>query len=287
MRRWIVAVALAGAATFVLAGCGLPAGVDGKIADQWALPPAPQGFTPEAGTCHTAYAETGYLSSYKPVDCAETHRTETVYVATADTVSEPPKHDSPDYVKLFQTCEAKVNEFLGADWHDGKVWFGLTIPSKEAWTGGAHWYRCELVELEEVFGDEMNRTGSLRGELAKAGSAVRLGCFSYASSRTLTPLAFTKKHNAEYVGSVAMPSFAAVKDKAKMVKACHQRVAAYAGMKYTSDMKYRVGVFWDPMSVEEYAAGDRKVRCYAWFDPDTKSKSIKGAGAKALPIHYA
>jgi len=58
-------------------------------------------------------------------------------------------------------------------------------------------------------------------------------------------------------------------------------------MKYTSDMRYRVGVFWDPMSEAEYAAGDRKVRCYAWFDPDTKRSSIKGAGAKALPIHYA
>ena len=79
----------------------------------------------------------------------------------------------------------------------------------------------------------------------------------------------------------------AVKDRSKMVKACHQRIAAYAGMKYSSDMKYRVGSFWDPMSETEYAAGDRKVRCYAWFDPDTKTRSIKGAGAKALPIHYA
>jgi hypothetical protein len=287
MRRWMASVVLAGAAALGLAGCGLPEGVDGKIADGWAAFPAPQGFTPQAGACHTAYAETGYLSSYKPVDCSASHKTETVYVGTADALATVPRHGSADYLKLVQTCEAKVSEFLGADWHDGKVWFGLTFPSAAAWAGGAHWYRCELAELEEVFGDEVNRTGSLHGELAKAGSAVRLGCFSYASGRSLTPVACTQKHNAEYAGSVAMPSFAAVKDRAKMVKACHQRIAAYAGMKYSSDMKYRVGVFWDPMSAAEYAAGDRKVRCYAWFSPETKTSSIKGAGAKALPIHYA
>jgi Septum formation len=287
MRRFIAAVALAGAAVLGLAGCGLPNGVDGNLTNQWAAPPAPEGFTPRAGTCHSAYNETSYRTSYQPIDCGQSHLTETVDVGTADGLSAPPKRGTPDYLKLVQGCEAKVNAFLGADWHDGKIWFGLSFPSSEAWSGGAHWYRCELGVLEEVYGEETYQTGSLHGELTKPASPVRLGCFSYKSGGDITPVACTQKHNSEYVGAVAMPSFAAVKDKNKVITACRQRVAAYVGMKYTSDMKYRTGLFWDPMTEQEYAEGDHKVRCYAWFDPDTKTKSIKGGGAKALPIHYA
>lgn len=286
MRRWMAAVALAGAAALGLTGCGLPDGVDGKIADGWAAIPAPKGFTPDAGTCHTSYAETGYLSSYKPVECTTSHKAETVYVGTADSLSAPPKEGTADYLKLAQTCEAKVNEFLGADWHDGKVWFGLTFPSAAAWTGGAHWFRCEVVELEEIFGDDVARTSSLKGGLA-AGSPTRLGCFTYSSGKSPAPVACTTRHNAEYVGSVAVASHAAATNRTSMIKACHQKIAAYVGMKYDGNMKYRVGTFWDPMSATEFAAGDRKVRCYAWFSPDYKTKSIKGAGSKALPIQYA
>jgi len=287
MRRWIAAVVLTCATGLGLAGCGLPDGVDGRLTDQWAALPTPQGFTPTAGTCHSAYAETGYRTSYSPVDCGQSHMTETVYVGSDDSLSAPPKTGTPEYLKVAQVCEGKINEFVGADWHDGKLWFGLTFPSTTAWAGGAHWYRCELVALEEVFGEETTRTGSLKGELVNPASSVRLGCFSYASGKSVAPVACTQKHNAEYVGSVAVSSFAVVKDRTKMIKACHQRIAAYVGMKYSSDMKYRTGVFWDPMTETEYADGDRKVRCYAWFSPDTKTKSIRGAGAKALPVHYA
>ncbi|MCP2325832.1 hypothetical protein HDA40_004339 [Hamadaea flava] len=287
MRRWIATVALAGAAVLGLTGCGLPDGVDGNLTDQWAALPAPDGFTPSADTCHSAYAATGYRSSYQPVDCAQSHMTETVYVGTDDALTSPPKSGTAEYLKLARTCETKVNEFVGGDWHDGKLWFGLTLPTAAAWTGGAHWYRCELITLEQVFGEETTHTGSLKGELTKPGSPIRLGCFSYASGKSVTPVACTAKHNAEYVGSIVVAGFAAANDRTKMIKACHQRIAAYVGMKYSSDMKYRTGVFWDPMTAAEFADGDHKVRCYAWFSPDTKTKSIKGAGAKALPIHYA
>ncbi|NUO61821.1 MAG: septum formation family protein [Hamadaea sp.] len=287
MRRWIATVALAGAVVLGLTGCGLPDGVDGNLTDQWAALPAPEGFTPEAGTCHLAYATTAYRRSYFPMKCDVAHMTETVYVGTTDVLSAPPKAGTADYVKLLQTCETKVNEFVGGDWHDGLLWFGLTLPGVEAWAGGAHWYRCELVTLDQVFGEEGQHTGSLKGELTKPGSPIRLGCFSYASGRSIAPVACTKKHNAEYVGTVAVASYAAAKDRTKMIKACHQRIAAYVGMKYSSDMKYRTGVFWDSLTQTEFANGDHRVRCYAWFSPDTKTKSIKGAGAKALPIHYA
>ncbi|NUR72021.1 MAG: septum formation family protein [Hamadaea sp.] len=287
MRRWITAVVLAGATVLGLAGCGLPAGVDGNLTNQWAAMPAAEGFTPSAGTCHLSYATTAYRQSYQPQSCDDAHMTETVYVGTADGLAEPPKSGTADYGKLIQSCEAKVNEFVGGDWHDGRLWFGLTFPGLQTWQGGAHWYRCELLTLDQVLGEETQHTGSLKGELAKPGSTVRLGCFSYTSGKAVTPVACTKKHNAEYVGSVAMPSFAAVKDRAKVIKVCQQRIAAYVGMKYSSDLKYRTGLFWDPMTESEYAAGDHKIRCFAWFSPDTKTKSIKGAGAKALPIHYA
>ncbi|NUT32816.1 MAG: septum formation family protein [Hamadaea sp.] len=286
MRRWMAAAALAGAAALALAGCGLPEGVDGKLTDGWAAIAEPKGFTPEAGTCHTSYAETAYLSSYKPVDCTTSHKSETVYVGTAEGLSSVPRKGTSEYVKLAQTCETKVNEFLGADWHDGKVWFGLTFPSVATWLGGAHWYRCEVVELEEVFGDDVARTSSLKGALA-AGSPTRLGCFTYTSGKSPAPVACTARHNAEYVGSVAVGSYAAAKSRNGMIKACHQKIAAYVGMKYDGNMKYRVGTFWDPMTETEFDNGDHKVRCYAWFSPDYKTKSIKGAGSKALPIHYA
>jgi hypothetical protein len=287
MRRWIAAVALTGAVALGLTGCGLPDGVDGKLADDWAPISAPEGFTPEAGTCHTSFDETGYLSSYHPVDCGTPHKTETVFVGSLDAVPVVPAVGSGSYQQAYKVCDGKTSEFLGANWHDGRVWFGMTFPSGPAWKGGVHWFRCEVVELEEIFGDEVTRTGSLKGELARAGSAIRLGCFNYSSGDNIVPVVCTKKHNAEYAGSIVIGSYAAAKNRNTMITQCRKQIAVYVGMRYTSDMRYRVGVFWDPMTASEFKVGDRRVRCYAWFSPDTKTKSIKGAGASALPINYA
>jgi hypothetical protein len=278
--------ALVGAVTVGLAGCGKPTGVDGNLTDDWQAIAAPQGFQPEAGTCHMRYEETGTRSSYDPVECTVQHLTETAYVGTTD-ASEVPAPGAAEYETVVKDCETNTAQFLGGDWHDGNLDLAYTFPSDEAWAGGAHWYRCEVIETDAFDGSDKLRPGSLKGELAKADSAVKLRCYSYDGKKDPVAIACAKKHNTEYVGSIPLARQADAEKDATMVKACRVQIAKYVGMAYRSDMNYRVGVFWQYPDADNFAAGDHKVRCYAWFSRKTVTGSLKGKGIKVLPIQYA
>ena len=295
MRRWLAAVALGGMAALVLSGCATPGGVDGNLTDDWAAIGEPVSFTPAVGVCHPRPVDIGYLNSYQPVDCGQEHDVETVYVGTfsgADAErTDPPPEGSPGARAARAECDRKVNEFVGGDWRGGRLSVGVVPPSSFAWSGGARWFRCDLVEIGGLDNpDVVSRQLSLKG----AFTTLAYGCFTPKLAQDdideMQPVSCTAKHNSEFAGIWTAPDIsyeAFQKDDARTEKGCMGVIAAYTKVPNNSDLKYRTGwIFYYPGEAD-WAAGNRGVQCFLWIDGRDLTRSLKGAGPSALPINYS
>ncbi|SDY11680.1 Septum formation [Micromonospora pattaloongensis] len=301
MRRWLTAVALGGAAALLLTACGKPAGVDGALTDDWAAVPSPKSFTPPAGTCYAAdFADTAYLSAFDPVDCATSHRVETVHVGTlggsAGKRSTPPPVGSAELRAAYAECDAKTAQYVGGAWRTGRLWMGMALPSAAAWAGGSRWFRCDVTEVTTIEdnGDTATRTASLRNALKAPSSPLRLGCYAIKLAKddsidTMPATSCAKPHNGEFAGVWKAPDIAyPTKDAdwSRFHNECRSVIARYAGLPDDGNLKYRVGVISLPGGSGDWKAGNRGVRCYLWLSDRTVTKPLKGAGAGALPIQY-
>jgi hypothetical protein len=300
MRRLTVGAATALAmGAVVLGGCSAPKGIDGKIADDWGPIAQPSSFVPEAGVCHASgFSETAYRSGYDPVDCAQQHQTETVYVgAFSGAAAErpaPPRSGSTELRTAFTECDRRAKSYLGNDWRSGRLWLGVTVPSTQGWSGGSRWFRCEVSELSDVEndGDVVDRSASLKGALTTA-SALRLGCYTYtrtADTDRFAAVACSKPHNAEFVGvttgaDAVYPSTKAAWDRYH--GACRSLIAKYAKVPDDSNMQYRTGTVLVPNGAPEWKDGNHGIRCYAWLNQRKLTRSLKGIGSAGLPINYA
>jgi hypothetical protein len=301
MRRWLTAVALAGVAALSLTGCANPAGVDGELTDDWMAMAEPKPFTPEAGVCLAEdFADTAYLSSYRPVDCTVAHKVETVAVETFTggiaQRATPPGRGTEEIRTAYGACDRKATEYVGAEWRSGRLWLGVAVPSVQAWSGGARWFRCDLVEVKSVEddGDTVSRTTSLK-DVLKSASPLSLGCYAVKldSSKNIDTMPTTdcgKTHNSEFVGvwkSTASSYPTSNSDWTRYYDECRKLVAKYVGVPNDGDMKYRTGVVALPGGKADWDAGNRGVRCYLWLSSRKLTKSLKGAGTRELPIQYA
>ncbi|MFK3985395.1 septum formation family protein [Micromonospora sp. NPDC050397] len=296
MRRWLTAIALGGMATLALAGCGLPAGVDGNLTDDWAAIGEPVAVTPVVGACHPRFVDVGYLSSYQPVDCAEQHDAETLYVGTfggadADRAT-PPPDGSPSWRAARAECDQKVSEAVGGDWRAGRMTMSLVPPSSYAWSGGARWFRCDVGEIDGLDNrDVVARTGSLKGAMG-GSAALAYGCFSPKLDRAgdidvMQPVSCTAKHNTEFAGIWTVPDVSYqsfLKDEARIERGCLSTIAVFAKVPNNADMKYRTGWIYYYPGEADWNAGNRGVQCFLWLDERQVTRSLKGAGAGALPV---
>lgn len=296
--RWTVAAVCGLVAVLSLSGCGNPGGVDGDLTDDWALMGEPTSFVPPADTCYTSgYSPFASLTGFDPVDCADRHAAQTVYVGTfngaaADRGTPPPKGSS-EIRKAYAECDKQATSYLGGDFRYGRLWLGVVVPSSSGWNGGSRWFRCDLFEVSEVedFGDVAYRQGSLRGALSGA-SPLRLGCYavqaaSTGSIKTMTPVACQKAHNSEFVGvhrladSAAYPKSDA--DWQKLHTGCRKEVARYVKVPDDADLKYRTGTVVVPNLEADWKDGNHGVRCYLYLKDAKFTRSLEGAGSKALP----
>jgi hypothetical protein len=297
-RRWLVAAALAGVLVVLPAGCSERVDVDGRIADDWRPIGEAEPFVPLAGACmSTGYTEVASLSSYNPVDCAEAHYTETVYVGlfpeAAAQAASPPAAGSPAMRAAYAECDKKARAYLGDDWRTARLWLGVTRPSPSAWTGGGRWYRCELVEVAPVgtFDEVQQRRGSLKGALT-AASRLRLGCYTVRKGTgggigTMTPVGCATAHQAEFVGVYSAPDVAYPKADAResvFLDGCRAALATFVKVPYDSEIKFRSGVIWVPAKEAEWQGGDRGIRCYLWMDDRDLRRSMRDAGPSGLPV---
>ncbi|MBO4205918.1 septum formation family protein [Micromonospora echinofusca] len=297
MRRWSLrSLALAGAAVLLLAGCGAPGGVDGDLVDDWPAFGQPEAFTPPAGVCLAAdFAETVYLSAFNPVDCTAPHRVETVHVGAFP--GDPPALPAAGSAELraaYAECDAKATGYVGGDWRAGRLWLGVALPPASAWSGGARWFRCDLTELTSVEsnGEVVSRTAGLRDAL-KADSPLKLGCYTAKLDRQrtieeLVAASCTRPHSAEFVGAWRAPENVAYpvrdRDWARFYDECRNQIGRYVGLADDPNLRFRVGVVAVPGKAAQWKAGDRGVRCYLWLSDRTVNRSLRNAGAAALPI---
>jgi hypothetical protein len=283
------------------AGCGKPGGVDGDLTNGWGPMAPATGFQPDTGTCHSAnFNPIGARSTYEVVDCKLPHRTETVYVGTYDSpaadADDPPADGSAGARSAYDTCDDKTTTYVGGAWRNARLWIGVTHPTPAAWTGGARWFRCEVLEVSSVEdgGGVVQRAGSLQSALADGTSPLMLTCYAIqlggsGSIQTMPGVACRAKHNAEYVGvwyagDLGYPSKDA--DWAKFHDGCRKLIASYAGVPDDADLQYRTGVISLPGGDDVWALGDHAVRCYLWLDGASLTGTLKGKGDKGLPVQY-
>ena len=289
MRRWVAA--LAGALVLTLAGCAdLPDGVDGDLTNGWKAMPAATQFRPRAGTCHPDLVQSSTVDNWSPVTCSGPHLVETVAVADlakAGSLKQP--SDALD--QAFAACSGKATAFLGADWRTGWVVLQPVLPSKDAWSGGARWYRCDVAETSPVDGALVRRSGSMKGTV-KAGGKLHMGCANPTiagdSVTEMHPVACTSSHTAEFAGLFATTrreSSALTSDD--LAKGCDATIAAFAGLKNDGTVKSRVGWLGFPPDDTAWAMGDRAIRCFLWLNGDKMKGSYRNAGPGKLKIHYA
>jgi Septum formation len=295
-----VAAVLGLAALLAVAGCGRPTGVDGDLTDDWNPIAAPSALTPVEGACHLAsFTETGTRDTYDETDCAQRHRTETVYVGAyqgaAAQADAPPPDGSAGARAAYHDCDVRTTAYVGAPWRTARLWIGVTHPSAAAWAGGARWYRCEVLEVSSIEDDGglVQRAGSLKNALTP-GSPLLLTCYAVkldgnGSIKTMPAAPCTAAHNAEFVGvwdAGTLPYPRKDSQWAAFHTGCRRIIAAYAAVPDDADLEFRTGVVSLPGGADVWTQGDHAVRCYAWIDGAILTSSIKGKGVKALPVQY-
>ncbi|MFD1321845.1 septum formation family protein [Micromonospora sonneratiae] len=293
MRRW-PGVAVSGILiAALLTGCGGPAGTDSDLTDDWGgLPPAQQ-FVPQTGVCHPLADRVGYLTSYAPMDCGKTHKAETLYVgqfpAEHANRPTPPAVDSAALRAVFPDCDARAQEFVGADWRGARLTVQVVPPSPAGWAGGSRWYRCDIFVLSAIDTAReypADHNGSLRGALRQP-SPLSYGCLDADRWGSLWPRACDQTHHFEYVGTWTAPltSLAVLDDDpGRAHRSCRSVIARYVGVPDDGMMRYRTGTAYRTPSEEAWARGDRGVRCFLYFGDRVLTRSLKGGGAAALPI---
>jgi hypothetical protein len=290
-RRWF-GLAVAAGAALALVGCSKPAGVDGNLTNGW--PALAKAVTPDPplGACYDKEYSATWYGPFESVPCEQNHQSETAYVGKftgADASREsPPNSDSPARKAAYVDCVKQVNDYIGGDWHAAYVWLGLVLPSPAAWTGGARWYRCDLLKTNDVEHSTVSSTGSLKDGM-RGPRWLAITCINTVESngqvQTESPADCAQPHNGELAGVAAgrdapWPGDSAAQRQADT--ACEAVVAHYLGFSGNHDLNRSVGwlFFWPRQT--QWDAGDRTFSCYAYAF--TKSKkiigSVKGIGSK-------
>jgi hypothetical protein len=301
VRGKYVGAALAAAALLVLAGCGgRPSGVDGNLTDNWPAMPQPKLPVPADHACYnfsSASANTAKLPP--PVDCGTEHDVETIHVGmfTGDVAAAdaPPPEGGPAQQSAYADCGKAARDFLGDDWRTGRIGLDLVVPTSGQWDAEGRWYRCDLVEFEDL--DSYNvagRVGSLQGTLTGA-RPVGLGCFKVSTKGqdvdTMAAVDCATAHNAEFAGIWDAPPGPYPADGAQEEKVqldgCRGVIASFAHIPNDDKFRYRVGQVTYGFGKADWDLGNRGVRCYVWMDNKTFTKSLRGVGTGGLPINYA
>lgn len=293
VRRWGVP-AVAVLAAVALAGCGKPAGVDGDLVNGWPQFPDAKTPVPVAGSCYTEEYSATWYGDFDPVSCATTHVTESAYVGTftdADASrATPPTAGSNARKTAYKTCVSKANDYLGGDWHTAYAWLGMVLPSPAAWTGGARWFRCDLMKTDDAEYHVVNSDSSLKdgllGEKPLAITCINTTEDSKGNVQGESAASCASPHTAELAGvsegaDTAWPGDTAIQDKADT--ACQAVVAKYLGFTDGRDQNPVVGwlFFWPRQ--EQWDSGDHTFTCFAYaFTKSGKmTGSVKGLRTKA------
>ncbi|GIH18143.1 septum formation family protein [Rugosimonospora africana] len=278
-RAWrsgglVAAIVLIGVAG--LAGCASPAGVDGNLTNGWPAMPKAKVAVPVAAVCYDSVLDGDtWYGDFNTVPCTGDHGEETVFVGTftgsAGNRSTPPASDSQDRRDAYAQCLKGAANYLGGDYHLGLFELGLVLPSSNAWTGGARWYRCDIVRYSDANETDVARTGSvkdgLRGKrpLAFTCSTVTDDGKGSITDQQVTDCA--KPHNAEVAGLYTPPNVPWPADQKTRQNTydsgCEAVVAKFLGLSGRVVASNYMGWMTSGPSEDQWKLGDRTVVCSA------------------------
>jgi len=309
-RGKVWAAATLVASMLAVAGCATsPTVGDGSLGVGWAVLPTPVVPTPAVGTCTArdgadAVPRVSWDMSVfsvvpqQSVECTVEHIAETYFVGTfpADAETDAagrPKLGTALFRSAYETCAERATEFLGADFHTGRLSIVPVMPSERQWAGKARWYRCELMEIVDANGTINPRSSSLRDGL-RGTKPLALTCGDEklsADQKYLENITFTScttPHDIELTGiyvapDTEFPGDARVQPAA--LDACYGIGAGYLGL--TRAMLDSTGgirwLFWGGTR-DLWSAGDRAHRCFMGEFPRRElTGSIKGQKPGTFP----
>jgi hypothetical protein len=297
--RTAVAVAALGVA-FALGGCGgLPPGVDGDLNNGWPAMPQAKVVVPVAGACYAMLSSGVSAGDDKTTSCTGAHDVETVYVGTfagADAGrSTAPAKGSTALVAAYADCRKNATTYLGDDFDLGMLDLTMVLPTAPAWTGGARWYRCDIVRYQDIEFKTVGGQGSvkdgLRGDRPLAVTCVTVTDDGKSSITDEQAVACSTPHNAEVAGlftapDVPWPADQTARDNMAS-KGCEGVASKYLGESGGQVNNPLLGWSWDGFTQERWELGDRTTRCLlVGIKGDSANSvrftgSVKGIGTKA------
>jgi hypothetical protein len=284
-----------------LAGCAsTPPGVDGDLTNGWATMPVAKVAVPVVGVCYPDRITDTWIGDFTTVPCTDTHQTETVFVGSYPTGgTAPPTEGGQDQANAYGQCQKGATAYLGGDYHTGSLELLLLQPSSAAWTGGARWFRCDIVRFSDAHLDTIDRSaGSVKGGLS-GSRPLAVTCKTATedgkgsiSSEELTDCA--KPHNAELAGLFTPPNLPWQDSETARddigSKGCEAVVAKYLGFTGTEVDNQYLGWEYSDFSQHQWSIGDRTIQCFALgFKGDSPNgarfvgsvKGIKGGKPKS------
>ena len=297
MKRW--SAALAALSVVVLAGCARPAGADGNLVDDWPAHGRAVAAPPPAGACHIApsgFAQNLTSKTLVQVGaCTDPHSSETIFIgafsgALADAGS-PPAPDELD--GAYGECDRAAKEFLGDDWHNGRLVLLVFAPTPDQWRGDGRFFRCDLTEVRSDAGRIVERPSTLkdalRGDRPLAhGCGTSIGRGTEGGWEDLRVVPCSTAHDLEYAGFITVSERAYPEGRSAIGSSigveCAARVASYLGMAVAELLAHRqVNYGWWMVGKDRWAIGDRSARCYVLLEPGvTASRSLKDMGNKPI-----
>jgi hypothetical protein len=283
-----------------LAGCAVPPGVDGNLTNGWPAMPKAKVAVPVAAVCYPSVLKGDiWYGDFNTVPCAGGHGVETVFVGaftgTAASRSDIPAEGSQDRVDAYAQCRKGAVDYLGDDYHLGLLSLSLTLPSPNAWSGGARWFRCDITRYSDANETDALRSGSVKDGL-RGARPLALTCSTVTDDGkgTVKDQQVTdcsKPHNAEVAGLYSAPNVPWPADQNTRQKmfdnGCEPVVAKFLGLPGGKVYSEYMGWMTGGPSQDQWALGDRTVVCSALgFKGDSPNGarfvgSVKGLGAKA------
>lgn len=303
MRRGVIGSAVVAPAVLAVlalsaAACGKPAGVDGNLTNGWAALPEAKLPVPVTGACYNVDTDdpASVTRWPEPVDCTTTHTVETVYVGTFEGADaergSSPGAGSTGRRTAYEKCTVEARTYLGDDWRTGRLGLSLVLPIAQHWQLGARWFRCTVLEYEDLEDyDVVPRTESLKGALG-GESEVALSCMAITTTQDnrvdkILPVRCDSGHNGEFAGIFDLPDgpYPGVSDAARKARldGCGAVVAKFTAVPNDGELLNRIGWVSSPFGEVDWALGNRGTRCYAYTDAPVTS-SLKGAGPSKLPV---
>jgi hypothetical protein len=227
---------------------------------------------PELGACRVLEPEdiTRSSNSSPVVDCGKRHTAETFAVGTFP--AELVDGDDPDDPELggyvYEVCQKRFQRFLGGDeslvlrstmtW----AWFR---PGEDAWSEGAHWYRCDVVGGGEQSKEFVALPETAKGVLLGKPDDRWQVCVNGPSVSGSVKIPCTEPHTWRAVTTIVLgkPADDYPGDRLVEVRTrdfCSDSVGAW--LNYPVDYDY--GFTW--FHEAEWKAGNRRSICWAKTD---------------------